>query len=123
MLKVQPTLNNVSAINKMRETISRLEKHLNELTNGEFFGFCAHRGLETYSVKELEGLLLKHYSSELMDTLRACIKEHKKFYEEYFELPLDSPSLKNDESVQNILKMWRKWGKRFSLTNYTQGKR
>ena len=103
---------------KQRSVMHRLEEKLNELTKGEFFGFCASRGLETFTISEIKALYWKHYSPEFDEVLRKCIREHKEFYENYHGCLLDDESLKSDSSAQNILVMWKWKGKGFSLKDW-----
>ena len=103
---------------KQRSVMHRLEEKLNELTKGEFFGFCASRGLETFTISEIKALYWKHYSPEFDEVLRKCIREHKEFYETYHGCLLDDESLKSDSSAQNILIMWKWKGKGFSLKDW-----
>lgn len=97
----------------------QLEEKLNEMTNGEFYGFCASRGVETFTVKEISYLVLKY--PNIRDVLGECIAKHREFYEKYFGRPLtDEDFFRKDESVQNILALQRNFPERFSLANYAK---
>ena len=84
-----------------------LDEKINELTNGEFYGGCALRGLETFKVTELRKLAKKHDYQELKEILRKAIFLHKAFYERCSRgdnppLPLTDEFHRGSTSVQNI---------------------
>jgi len=103
---------------KVRDKLNKLEDKLNELTNGEFYGDFAVRGLETYKVREVGRLLAKY--PLIREVLRECIIAHIEFYESYFGKPLTDESLRNDSSIQNILALSRHFGSKFSLVDYAK---
>ncbi len=104
------------ALNPLRREIRELEDKINKMMNGELFdGFC-RRGLETFRIREMEHLWKKY--PQARDLIIECLKKHKELYERLYGVPLDHPSLRLDECVQNVRKMLDKFAPKFSLLDY-----
>ena len=105
------------SLNPIRDEVRKLENRINEVTNGEFRGrYC--RGLETYRIREFEKLWNKYPGAR--ELFRECMLKHKELYEKLYEVPITDTSLRRDESVQNILKMIEKFGRKFSLADFAK---
>lgn len=89
----------------MRHRMSDLEKRLNELSDGKFYGDYAGRGLETYRLFEMKHLA-KPCSSEFMQVLKEAVILHRDFYIGYMGL-VDLLDAKQDVSCFNIARMCR----------------
>ena len=64
----------------MRKRITALERRLNELSEGLFFGEFLHRGLSTFRLRELQRLAKQVGKPEFIAVLRITARELLKFY-------------------------------------------
>jgi len=89
-----------------RGMLHEQEEELNRLTNGEFYGDCASKGLECSTVSEWKILVEKHPT--IQKKIREAIRLHKGFWEILYKKSLASlndSARRADESADNIIKL------------------
>jgi len=105
------------SLNPLRSEIRKLEDEIDRVTNGEFKGKY-NRGLSTYRIREFERIWNKY--PQARDLLLADAEKHRELYERLYNVSITDPSLRRDESVQNILKILIKFGRKFSLAEFCE---
>lgn len=105
----------------LREEISRLEDEINRLMNGELYGEFFKRGIETFGIREFERLWKKYPQARSL--VRECLRRLRDLYEKLYGVPIDDPSLRADECVQNVRKLLEKFDPPFSLIEYARAQK